>query len=156
MFFDPKNKYIMTHAMVPVFDMGVQPIFGLGGRSGDAMWPEAESHTITLWNSHAKSMDYQPFYIFKNLAGKWTGVFDLSTNAMDYNINSDRTNSNVIITHITTAQNLHKYILTADTPNKLVMLYQQLVGLPVVPPEWAFGWGHFKDGIASEEEWMQI
>jgi alpha-glucosidase (family GH31 glycosyl hydrolase) len=25
-----------------------------------------------------------------------------------------------------------------------------------VPPEWAFGWGHYKDGVSSIDDWVEI
>lgn len=123
MFFDPESKYIMTHSMIPLYKMAELPIYGLGGRKGSVQWPKTESTTITLWNSHTNSQHYQPFYIYRNVGGSWCGVFDLSTNAMDYNIQTNREDQNVIISHVTTSQYLKKYIFTAPTPNQVIATY---------------------------------
>ena len=123
MFFDPESKYIMTHSMIPLFKMAELPIYGLGGRKGSVQWPKTESETITLWNSGTNSLHYHPFYIYKNVGGSWSGVFDLSTNAMDYNIQTNREDQNVIISHMSTSQNLKKYIFTAPTPNEVISTY---------------------------------
>jgi len=51
---------------------------------------------------------------------------------------------------------MQKYFFTAATPTAVVAKYQKLVGMPMVPPAWAFGWGHYQEGISKGNDWEMI
>lgn len=48
------------------------------------------------------------------------------------------------------------YILLADTPEAVSQTYQEVVGLPVLPPQWSLGWNQCKWGYTDvqELEWV--
>lgn len=122
-------------------------IFGLGGRAGEAQWPYSENLELTLWNSEETSKHYHPFYIFMNTKGDFTGVFDLSTEPIQYSADAARINAQILLTTVQTSEVLQKYIFNGQTPEDVVKKYQTLVGRPTVPPEWAFGWGANREGL---------
>jgi len=157
-FFDPESYYTLTYDYFNVNEEVGTPLFGLGGRGGDALIPRTKNGVYTQWNSANKGSNaYQPFYIYQQRETKmFVGVFDLATTAMDYLLESDRSHGEILLTHISTAPNLQKYFFTAETPDKVVAMYQKLVGMPQVPPEWAFGWGHYQEGISSGDAWASI
>jgi len=82
-----------------------------------------------------------------NTEGSFTGVFDLNTNPVEYFADSKRIDQQILFTTETTSELLQKYFFTESTPDEVIKKYQKLVGMPAVPPEWAFGWGAYQEGL---------
>lgn len=147
----------MQQAHIETYSLNGNSLFGLGARNGPFLVPEALD-IYTFWNSNGMNkMDgYQPFYMFQNQDKTFVGVFDLSTYAFDYIVDNDRSGGEVLITHILTGGPVEKYVLMGATPLEVLMKYQKLTGKPMVPPEWAFGWQHAKEGLISGADWKKI
>ena len=84
------------------------------------------------------------------------GVFDLNTYATDYIVDNESIIGRALITRIAVGGAVQKYIFSGKMPDNVIAKYQRLVGFPSVPPEWAFGWQHSKDGVVSGEDWSKI
>lgn len=156
LYFDPENHYVFTQAVLHTNAEVGTPVFGLGSRSSSAVLPRASQAVYTFWNSDKNVNGYHPFYIYQNTAKQFTGVFDLNTLALDYIVDTDRENGEAVFTQIATGGAVQKFIFQAATPDEVIARYQKLVGMPAVPPEWAFGWSHFQDGISAKKDWLAI
>ena len=153
-------RYALSVSHIETNRLHQTPIFGLGQRNGPLKVPQMDAGVHTFWNANGngRSNGYQPFYLFENHDTTFVGVFDLSTYPFDYIVDNDRARGEALITQVLTGGPMVKYIFGAQkmTPPQIIARYQMLVGAPAVPPDWAFGWQHAKDGVVTAADWKKI
>ena len=116
-----------------------------------------------------------PFYIFKHAANSWIGVYHNNAQAQDWWINNDYKSGNVSMSTISTGGLGDLYFfVSAQSPDFVIAKYFNLVGAPVLTPQWALGWnqckwcyrsvadvkesaqGYIDNGIPLDTQWVDI
>ena len=71
--------------------------------------------------------------------GEFFGIYFRNTNAMSPVITytGDSTST---LSYITTGGQIEIYLMMRGTPKQIIKQYQNIVGLPLLPPMWALGW----------------
>lgn len=104
---------------------------------------------------------YQPFYMYQSANGlsasapSFVGVFDLNAYATDYILNMNQGVKSEI-TKIVIGGTIQKFFFTANKPDLIIKKYQALVGMPTVPPLWAFGWQQCRFGYKTDSDWWSV
>lgn len=126
-------------------------IFGLGERAqiDDLFYPDG---IYSMWNRDVP-MPFEdgkppgtnlygthPFYMFKNDNKSWVGVFSNVPNAQDWIILNNKDSGEVNTTMIAAGGMGDMYFIVDSTPAAVVSGYLDIVGKPVLIPQWALGW----------------
>ncbi|KAK2181122.1 hypothetical protein NP493_410g04035 [Ridgeia piscesae] len=93
-----------------------------------------------LYGSH-------PFYLGMEKDGSAYGVFMLNSNAMDVEIQPMPA-----VTFRTIGGILDFYVFTGPTPDDVIRQYTEVIGLPVMPPYWSFGFHLCRYGYKNSTE----
>lgn len=76
--------------------------------------------------------------------------------AQDWWIKTDLDTGDVSVSTVAVGGLGDLYILLADTPDAVSQTYQEVVGLPVLPPQWALGWNQCKWGYTDLQDLKEV
>ena len=82
------------------------------------------------------------------------GVFNLNANAQDFHLYED--GEDTFMTQITTGGIIDLYFAFEGKVEKVQKLMRRLLGKPVLPPKWAFGWAQSRYGYNSTADMEEI
>jgi len=88
----------------------------------------------------------QPVYLGVDHSGKAHGGFLLNSNAMDVSVTSKS------IQFRTIGGVIDMFVFVGPKPEDVVKQYQELVGKPVLIPQWGLGWHHCRWGYKSLDD----
>ncbi|XP_075034030.1 lysosomal alpha-glucosidase [Mixophyes fleayi] len=132
-----------------------QYLYGLGEHltsiNLDTSWSR-----LTFWNrdimptKNANLYGTHPFYLALEKDGSAHGVFLLNSNAMDVLLQPAPA-----LTWRTTGGILDFYVFLGPEPKAVIRQYQEVIGLPFMPPYWGLGfhlcrWGYSTSDITRE------
>jgi alpha-glucosidase (family GH31 glycosyl hydrolase) len=130
------------------FHLPTQRIFGFGERSKEFTLSEG---TYTMWASGQdpvyddglggkQSSGVHPFVLVQTKTpGQFFGIYFRNTNAQSPVIQHNQ-DGTATLSYITTGGSLDMYFFFKGTAKQIIKQYQNLVGLPALPPLWALGW----------------
>ncbi|KAK6734132.1 hypothetical protein RB195_017733 [Necator americanus] len=98
---------------------------------------------INLYGMH-------PFYLILEKDGKAHGVFILNSNAQEFT-----TAPGPALIYRTIGGNLDLYFFPGPSPENVIEQYQALIGRPIVPAYWAFGFQLSRYGYKDLEEMIE-
>ena len=150
-------------------------IYGFGERNFEfnleigkyTTWP---NDTTTTYKDKGTGgfnlMGHQPIGLHRTKNGKYLGFIFMNINAQDLIINKAddkfknnqiyykdiRTNFNHYMRHITIGGIINYYITFGDTPEEAIMEIHRIIGRPILPPLWAFGWHQSRWGYKTTKE----
>lgn len=169
---DPIRQLVTDHFIIESGHFAPNPVngkpfMGLGERAGRAqlknqndsvhtLWPQDAPNPIDDGKAPGKNMyGYQPVYYFQSETADWMAVFDISTYAADYFINTMSPVTRV--TRVAVGGLVYKAFLQSNKSIEAVILkYQKLTGYQTVAPMWAFGWNQCKFGYVNDSVWWQV
>uniref|UniRef100_A0A8B7TU07 alpha-glucosidase n=1 Tax=Castor canadensis TaxID=51338 RepID=A0A8B7TU07_CASCN len=131
------NQYLQISTKLPS-----EYMYGLGEHNHKRFrhdlywktWPIFTRDEAPGDNNH-NLYGHQTFFMcIEDITGKSFGVFLMNSNAMEILIQPTP-----IVTYRVIGGILDFYIFLGDTPEQVVQQYQELVGLPAMPPYWALG-----------------
>lgn len=131
-----------------------KPLLGIGERAGNLFLRDEQGgihsrYTFDQANPIEDGLPpgknfygYQPFYLYQDETSKgWAGVFDVSSYATDYIVNTEvEKGAKTTIDKITIGGMITKFFYQGKKIDDVIKTYQKTVGKPTVPPLWAFGW----------------
>jgi len=125
--------------------------------------------TYTLWNRGApepvqtgkypseNTYGSHPFIMAAAEDNSWFGVYSNVANAQDWIIHNEDVSGDVVINFLATGGVGDLTIFTGANPNEVVELYHNnIVGLPVVTPQWALGWHQSRWGYKDTAFLQQV
>jgi alpha-glucosidase (family GH31 glycosyl hydrolase) len=125
-------------------------IMGLYERTGNELY--LQDGVYTLWSKDIPNPEEtrtlpgqntygtHPFYMGKAIDNKWFGVYTNLAAAQDWWIKNNVETGDVSVSTVAAGGLGDLFIILADTPNAVSQTYQEIVGLPVLTPQWALGW----------------
>lgn len=130
-------------------------IFGLGERASTDFF--FKTGVYSMWNKDIDNptengklpgkevYGTHPFYMYKHSQNSWMGVYHNLGQAQDWWVTNDYKSGNVSISQISTGGYGDIYLfLNAQSPESIIAKYFNLVGTPVLTPQWALGWNQCK------------
>ena len=137
-----------------------QRVFGLGERIGEFF---LSFGTYTVWNRGVGEQipDYgespgqnlyssHPVYFVKRkLSSDFFAVYHHNSGPQDFQFGAGL--DGTIVTTISTTGRTNLFFLLSDKISNVIKNYYNLVGRPVLPPEWAFGWHQSRFGYNSTQ-----
>lgn len=137
------DKYIQLDLQLPS-----KRIFGLGERKSNFLLGEG---AWTMWANGAEpkfdnggqgtgnSFGVHPFALVQTKnQDEYFGLFFRNTDAQTVVINY-KTNGETTLSYITTGGSIEIYVMLRGTAKEIIQQYQQIIGLPNLPPLWALG-----------------
>ena len=164
-YFSTKDNFIFSDTYINFESkLTSNKIYGFGERTHDFHLNEG---TYTIWPFDCGSTKYddgkggmnqyshQPIGLHKTKYDNlWLGFVFLNTNAQDVSIRSDK--DNTYLTHKTIGGIIDYYIIVNDSPEEIVKNIQQLLGIPPLPPYWAFGNHQSRYGYQSGQQLIDV
>ena len=139
-------------------------IYGFGERTHDFKLNEG---IYTIWPYDCGGTKYddgkggmnqyshQPIGLHKTkFSNLWLGFVFINTNAQDVQISSE--NENTYLTHKTIGGIIDYYIIVNDSPEEIIKNIQVLLGIPPLPPFWAFGNHQSRYGYKSDTDFINV
>lgn len=87
-----------------------------------------------------------PFYQGRSHDDKWFGVFTNFAGAQDWWIYNYAIAGDVDVRMYGIGGVADFYVMFADTPEQVTVLNQEIVGKPVLVPQWSLGWSQSRWG----------
>ena len=81
-----------------------------------------------------------PFFMFKHSETSWVGSYTNLAAAQDWYIKNDKPTGKVQLALVAAGGLGDIYYILDSTPMAVAGGYLEIVGRPVLPPQWAFGW----------------
>ena len=150
-------------------------IYGFGERNFDfnlevgkyTTWPN--DTTITYrdkGNGGYNLMGHQPIGLHRTNNGKYLGFIFMNINAQDLIINVTeekfknnnnykdiiKKNFQYYLRHITIGGIINYFITFGDTPEEAISEIHRIIGRPVLPPFWGFGWHQCRWGYKNTKD----
>ena len=173
--FDGAN-FLYTDTLI-MFDqlLTSKYIYGFGERNYDfnldigkyTTWPNDTTVTYRDKGTGGYNlMGHQPIGIHRTKNGKYLGFIFMNINAQDLIINSteDKFNNNdnykdliknnfkYYLRHITIGGIINYFITFGDTPEEAILEIHKIIGRPIIPPFWGFGWHQCRWGYKSTKD----
>ena len=155
----------IAHTM-PNARVGPMGIMGLYERTSDQLY--LQDGVYSLWSYGVSNPEEtrtfpgkqtygsHPFYMGKARDNEWFGVYTNLAAAQDWWILNNAETGDVSVRTAAAGGLGDLFIILAKTPNKVSQIYQEIVGLPVLPPQWALGWNQCKWGYKNTEDLQQV
>uniref|UniRef100_A0A7M4G243 Integrator complex subunit 1 n=1 Tax=Crocodylus porosus TaxID=8502 RepID=A0A7M4G243_CROPO len=132
-------------------------LYGLGEHRSSFLH-SLDWNTLTLWARDVPPTESynlygsHPFYLLMEEGGAAHGVFLLNSNAMEVALQPAPS-----LTWRTIGGILDFYIFLGPDPNMVIQQYQQVIGLPAMPPLWGLGFHLCRWGYGtSNETWQTV
>ena len=173
--FDGAN-FLYTDTLI-MFDqlLTTKYIYGFGERNYDfnldigkyTTWPNDTTVTYRDQGTGGYNlMGHQPIGLHRTKNGKYLGFIFMNINAQDLIINladeKYKNNKNYLdnikknfqyyLRHITIGGIINYYITFGDTPEEAILEIHRIIGRPMVPPFWGFGWHQCRWGYKSTKD----
>lgn len=169
---DPAKLYLTEFL---VFDSGNfatnqlndNPLMGMGERAGDLFFNNEVDGVHSRWNTDgANPIDdglppgrnmygFQPFYQYQTAQKGWVGVFNNNPYATDFIVTNNHTGS-AKVTTVTIGGAIEKYFFFGGKVDDLIIKYEHLTGMPIMPPMWSFGWQQCRYGWVTDQIWQEV
>lgn len=115
------------------------------------MWADGQSTLEDDGTGGKQLFGVHPFALVESgTKGEFFGIYFRNTNAMSPVI-SYTGDSTSTLSYITTGGQIEMYVMMRGTPKQIIKQYQNIVGLPLLPPMWALGW-HIGSISAHDED----
>ena len=164
-YFSTKNNFVYSDTYINFESkLTSDNIYGFGERTHDF---KLKDGLYTIWPNDCGGTKYdnglggmnqyshQPIAIHKTkYENLWLGFVFLNTNAQDVSIRHD-TNS-TYLTHKTIGGIIDYYIIVNDSPEEIVKNIQTLLGIPPLPPLWAFGNHQSRYGYKKGQDFIDV
>ena len=164
-YFSTKNNFIYSDTYINFESkLTSDNIYGFGERTHDF---KLNDGLYTIWPSDCGGTKYdnglggmnqyshQPIAIHKTkFENLWLGFVFLNTNAQDVSIRHDT--NNTYLTHKTIGGIIDYYIIVNDSPEEIVKNIQTLLGIPPLPPLWAFGNHQSRYGYKKGQDFIDV
>ena len=145
------SEYLMTWGaeLKTGVDTEFTGAFGLGERVDEFMIRDG---VYSFWNRDNPNIEENgklpgknnygthPLIAWKSPVGTFVSTFMLNAAANDVIISNDMTLGQISMDQISVGGNFDLYISEGAFPDDVVKSYQNLVGKPVLVPEWLLGW----------------
>ena len=164
-YFSTKNNFIYSDTYINFESkLTSDNIYGFGERTHDF---KLNDGLYTIWPNDCGGTKYdnglggmnqyshQPIAIHKTkFENLWLGFVFLNTNAQDVSIRHDT--NNTYLTHKTIGGIIDYYIIVNDSPEEIVKNIQTLLGIPPLPPLWAFGNHQSRYGYKKGQDFIDV
>ena len=98
-----------------------------------------------------------PILYTRLTSGKWMGVFINNANAQDWILEeSGNPMMPLLARFVTIGGIIDMYVITGNQIEEVVRSYQEIVGNPVLPPLYAFGYNQCRWGYTSQDDLENI
>ena len=147
------------------------PLMGMGERAGDLFYKNEDGGIHSRWTHDAANpiddglppgrnmYGIQPFYIYQGSNKAWYGVFNNNLYGTDFIVTTPKVNGTTvtdgIVTTITIGGAIEKYFFAGKKVDDIIVKYEKLTGMPMMPPMWAFGWQQCRFGYVTDELWYE-
>ncbi len=173
--FDGAN-FLYTDTLI-IFDqlLTSKNIYGFGERNYDfnldigkyTTWPNDTTVTYRDKGTGGYNlMGHQPIGLHRTKNGKYLGFIFMNINAQDLIINktddkfkNNNNYKNIIkknfeyyLRHITIGGIVNYFITFGNTPEEAISEIHRIIGRPVLPPFWGFGWHQSRWGYKSTKD----
>jgi alpha-glucosidase (family GH31 glycosyl hydrolase) len=170
--FDGAN-FLYTDTLI-MFDqlLTSKYIYGFGERNFDfnleigkyTTWPNDTTVTYKDQGTGGYNlMGHQPIGLHRTKKGKYLGFIFMNINAQDLVINTvnnkfknnkDKINNNFsyYLRHITIGGIINYFITFGDTPEEAISEIHKIIGRPIIPPFWGFGWHQCRWGYKTTKD----
>uniref|UniRef100_A0A7S3P2K7 Alpha-glucosidase n=1 Tax=Euplotes crassus TaxID=5936 RepID=A0A7S3P2K7_EUPCR len=140
-------------------------MFGIGQRIGE-FWKNPGTYAV--WNRGAEHVEEDGINPGKNLYGShpvyfvrrkkggndWVGVYEHNSGPQEFVIARD--GNGMDITNIKTTGRTNMFFMLNEEIDKVISNYYELVGKPVLPPRWAFGWHQSRFGYNTTDALKEV
>ena len=172
-YFDGKN-FLYSDTLI-MFDqlLTTKYIYGFGERNFEfnldigkyTTWP---NDTTTTYKDKGiggyNLMGHQPIGLHKTKNKKYLGFIFMNINAQDLIINTtddkiknnEDNNFKYYMRHMTIGGIINYFITFGDTPEEAISEIHRIIGRPVLPPFWAFGWHQSRWGYKTTKDLEKI
>jgi len=172
------NKLYMTEFLVfdsgtfPMNSFNENPLIGMGERAGDLFYKNEDGGVHSRWTHDAANpiddglppgrnmYGIQPFYIYQGSNLNWYGVFNNNPYATDFIVTTPKADGDNqtagIVTTVTIGGAIEKYFFAGAKVDDIIIKYEKLTGMPMMPPMWAFGWQQCRFGYVTDELWYNV
>ena len=120
------------------------------------IWPTNQKIKNDDVKEGQKSYGHQPIGLhktrFKNV---WLGFVFFNSNAQDIQIYK-KSGKKTVLSHKTIGGIIDYYIIVNNSPEKVIKDIKYLIGMPALPPFWAFGYHQGGDMYKSIDEFKKI
>jgi maltase-glucoamylase len=151
------SEYLMTWGadLKTGVDTDFTGAFGLGERVDEFMIRDG---VYSFWNRDSPNTEENgklpgknnygthPLIAWKSPVGTFVSTFLLNAAANDVIISNDMKQGLISMDQISVGGNFDLYISEGSNPEEVVKSYQNLVGKPVLVPEWLLGWNQCRYG----------
>ena len=140
-------------------------IYGFGERYhnfklGDGIfttWPNDTGGTYEdLGTGGYNLMSHQPLGFHKTSKGKFLGILFNNINAQDLYINSKIIHNLTYFEHRTIGGIIEYYFSYGNTPDEVILKLHEIIGRPIIPPFWSFGYHQCRWGYSREEDFKSV
>ena len=172
-YFDGKN-FLYSDTLI-MFDqlLTTKYIYGFGERNFEfnldigkyTTWP---NDTTTTYKDKGiggyNLMGHQPIGLHKTKNKQYLGFIFMNINAQDLIINTtddkiknnEDNNFKYYMRHMTIGGIINYFITFGDTPEEAISEIHRIIGRPVLPPFWAFGWHQSRWGYKTTKDLEKI
>ena len=115
-----------------------------------SLWAMDQSDPIQDQKPPGKNMyNVQPYYMARATDQSWFGVYTNIANAQDWWIKNDNATGVVKVKFYATGGVGDLYILQSTEPEKVTKLLHNVLGNPVLIPQWVLGWHQCRWGYKT-------
>ena len=174
--FDGAN-FLFTDTLI-MFDqlLTSKYIYGFGERNFDfnleigkyTTWPNDTTVTYKDQGTGGYNlMGHQPIGLHRTKKGKYLGFIFMNINAQDLVINTVndkfknnkdkiKNNFSYYLRHITIGGIINYFITLGNTPEEAISEIHRIIGRPIIPPFWGFGWHQCRWGYKTTKDLENI
>lgn len=139
-------------------------LFGLGERIGDfwkgygtySIWNRAAPQVFENGEPPGKNLygSHPVYFVQRNSGTEFFAVYDHNSGPQDFVIGPAR--AGLEISNIKTTGRTNLFFMMNQPLKEVVKNYYDLVGHPVLPPEWAFGWHQSRFGYNTTQALQDV
>lgn len=97
-----------------------------------------------------------PFVMGKTTDNTWFVVYNNIAAAQDWWVKNAASGGDVSLTLMAVGGVGDLFFMNAATPDAVTMKYHQVVGKPVLTPQWALGWHQCRWGYTKTEDLREV
>ena len=101
-------------------------------------------------------MSHQPLGFHKTSNGKFLGILFNNINAQDLYINSTIIENLTYFEHRTIGGMIEYYFYYGNTPDDVILKLHEIIGRPIIPPFWSFGYHQCRWGYSHEGQFEEV
>lgn len=117
-----------------------------------SLWSRDDANPVQTTKAPGANMyGTHPFIMAKATDSTWFGQFVNLAAAQDWWIKNNAATGDVAISTIGTGGVADMYFFVGANPDELTKAYHNIIGKPVVTPQWALGWHQCKWGYSTTQ-----